>query len=114
MFCGIGVFENSGVRVRHAGRESVSKKQTLALTAGGQVFVFVFFAAEPELLMPDGAGFRKMHIAIFARYHVGLLQGVLLPARLFSSLLEFPDHAQAKPDNHAEDNESDQAHKKSL
>jgi len=70
--------------------------------------------AEPVLFMLHCLIFRHVNGTILAEHHVFMLQGLFFA--IFNSLagLESPEQAQKHPNHKNEDNESDQAHKKSL
>jgi hypothetical protein len=83
-------------------------------------FFFMPVTAEPLLFMPDSILLWNMHGAKLTKYHVALFYfGFGLSFAVFAVIfaltgLEVLDHAPKHPDYQSKNNESDQAHKKSL
>lgn len=80
-----------------------------------QVFFLMPFAAEPQLFVFNSIAFRHMHGAVLAGNHVApgkfLVSGIIVAVLAGLEILyQAPEH----PDNQAKNDESDQAHKKSL
>lgn len=82
-----------------------------------KIFIFMSVTAEPLLFMPDSILLRNMHRAKLAKHHVALCyftSGVVLLVFIALTALKVLDYAPQHPDYQSENNESDQAHKKSL
>jgi hypothetical protein len=87
------------------------------LLVTSKVFFFMPVTAKPLRFMSDGILLRNMHRAELAKHHVTLFyftSGVFFVVFLALTGLKVLDYTPQHPDYQSENNESDQAHKKSL